>query len=136
MNIIFRSTLFAFSLTVCSFTDSNADLPLESDVANNVDNYIRYGTLYSQRDDKKYSLVRMKQEGGYKALEKTVVKLEYIPLSPKYYNDFPWIGEHQTYVVQKAGDTTLYYLTIAEVLNINKSVNGQGVVLKQIAGPN
>ena len=117
MKIIFKSNLIALVLSASSFTSSNATLPLASDVADHVDEFMKHRTLYSERDNKKYSLVQLKWgEISGTVTEKTVVRLDNIPLSPKYYQTFPWIGKYQTYVVQKAGDTTLYYLTIAEVL--------------------
>ncbi len=117
MKIIFKSTLVAVLLSASSFVSSNATLPLVSDVAEHVDEFMKHRTLYSKRDDKKYSLVQLKWgETSENVSEKTVVRLDNIPLSPKYYQNFPWIGKYQTYVVQKAGETSLYYLTIAEVL--------------------
>ena len=123
MNIIFKSTLVALLLSTSFSTNTNAadtKLPLLSDVVDNMDMYIRYTYLYSKRDKKKYALVKLKLREVFDVPKKTYAEVGFVPLSPKYHNAFPWIGNYQTYAVQRKGSTICYYLTIAEILKIKK----------------
>lgn len=115
MNIVFKSTLVAVLLSVSSSTSNSSNLPSLADVYHNMDNYMRHKTLYSSRDDKKFHLVKVKEEYCYGQSDQTYAKIDDTPLSPKYYNIFPWIGDYQTYVIQKANSAVRYFLTISEV---------------------
>jgi hypothetical protein len=118
------TTLVAILLSVSSSANSSSTLPSLSDVANYVDDYMKHKTPYSARDNKKYSLIKLRWDSVDCASDVTLSGLDFSPLSPKYVNSFPWIGAYQTYVVQKSGSLTRYYLTIAEVVNLTKNQYG------------
>lgn len=123
MNIIFKSTVAAFSLGAFLLADSNAgreNLPSISDVVNNLDVYIKNKKFYSKIENKEYTLIKYKVIESSESPKETQAAVEWLPLSPKH-SKFPWIGDYQTYTVQKADSKKIYFLTIAEVLKAKKN---------------
>lgn len=116
MKTIFKSTLVALLLSVSSSANSSSKLPSLADVYHNMEEYMTHKTLYSKRDNKTFHLVKVTREYCHGQSDQTYAKIDIIPLSPKYINTFPWIGDYQTYVIQKANSTVRYFLTISEVL--------------------
>lgn len=121
MKTIFKSTLVALLLSVSSSANSSSNLPSLADVVNHIDEYLEHKTLYSKREDKKYSLLKFKEERSGQVPQQTRAEIVEIPLSPKYYQTFPWIGAYATYKIHPKGSEFVYFLTIAEVLNITEN---------------